>query len=151
MDCVSGKYPAPAALNKLAPYFEWSSQIEMVTRRFIEQFIGHDQPLVAVQWRQEFAKRTQNSGKCSGFSVSQCAPYIERPPGVAPGAGGRNHFPSEVCAPTLDSMRTLLDATLAAAGPSAKLFVASDASMAELGELGDLFGEFGAVTLSGGE
>jgi hypothetical protein len=162
VDCVPGKYPAPASLNKLVRYFEWSSEIDLAATEFIEQYIGHrDQPFVGVQWRQEFAARTQNSGKCSGFSVSQCAPYVD---GIvsrvaaggglddSAGAGGRsNQYASELCAPSLDSMRTLLRAARTAAGPSAKLFVASDASMAELGVIGELFREFGAVTQTGGK
>eukprot|EP01043_Picozoa_sp_COSAG02_P024756 COSAG02_NODE_1365_length_13037_cov_4.315659_2_plen_448_part_00 len=159
VDCVPGKYPAPASLNNLARYFEWSSTIDLAATKFIEKQFGHrDQVFVAVQWRQEFAARTQNSGKCSGFSVSQCSPYIDDAAnravaaGERPGATARpGGYATELCAPSLDSMRVLLGEARAAAGPSAKLFVASDTSLGELGELGELFRELGAVTQEGGE
>ena len=158
VDCVPGKYPAPASLNKLVRYFDWSSAIDLAASNFIEQYIGHrDQAFVAVQWRQEFAARAQNSGSCSGFSVSQCSPYIDGATsraavGERPGGAARSGvYATELCAPSLDSMRALLKEARAAAGPSAKLFVASDTSLAELGELGELFRELGAVTQEGGE
>lgn len=157
MDCVSGKYPAPTSLNKVVPYFEWSTEIEVAATQLIEQYIGHrDHPFIAVQWRQEFASRARRSGSCGGFSAAQCAQYLDHEASRTAfaeklGTGSRKHYPSELCAPTLDSMRSLLQAALEAAGPNTKLFVASDTSLRELGELGELFGEFGAVTLAGGK
>ena len=154
-----------------AQYFEWSSEIERAAAELIEQSLGRH-PFVAVQWRQEFARRATHSGQCSGFSVSQCAPYVDAAAsgdrgavteretegqrergtvGAAAATGVRKGaYPSELCAPSLDSMRALLEAAIKASGPSAKLFVASDTAMGELGEVGELFAELGAVTQAGG-
>ena len=162
MDCVPGKYPAPAPLNSLARYFEWSDGIEQAASRLVESQIGRGQAYVAVQWRQEFAGMatptvtSKRPARCAGFSVSQCAPYVEdsSEPAAAAATGARRtatiKYPTELCAPSLESMRQLLREALAAVGPGAKLYVASDVSFQKLGELGELFVEMGAVTQEGG-